>query len=100
MNLESWRIGFFFFFFFLSFGMLFQTNAPEYDKLFLNKLILGLGIKTFLLLTERKFEVELLLESFILNNSVRYAGAILFEILYIIILWLSVKIHSQKMTTF
>ena len=25
--------------FFISSGMLFQTNAPEYDKLFLNKLI-------------------------------------------------------------
>ena len=40
--------------------MLFQTNAPEYDKLFLNKLILGLGIRKCLLLTDRKFKVELL----------------------------------------
>ena len=34
--------------------MLFQTNAPEYDKLFFNKLILGFGIKKNLLLTDRK----------------------------------------------
>ena len=50
--------------------MLFQTNAPEYDKLFLNKLILGLGIRNFLLLTDRKFKVELLFDSLVLNKSV------------------------------
>ena len=43
---------------FISSGMLFQTNASRYDKLFLNTLILGLGIRTFLLLTNRKFKVE------------------------------------------
>ena len=37
--------------------MLFQITAPEYDKLFLNKLIFGLGIKKFLLATERKLDV-------------------------------------------
>ena len=63
--------------------MLFQTNAPEYDKLFLNKLILGLGIRKYLLLTDRKFKVELLFNSLILNKSVRYSGAILFDTLYI-----------------
>ena len=63
--------------------MLFQTNAPEYDKLFLNKLILGLGIRIFFLLTDRKFKVELLFDSLILNKSVRYSGAILFDTLYI-----------------
>ena len=52
--------------------MLFQTNAPEYDKLFLNNLILGLDIKRLLLFTERKFEVVFLLESLMLNNSVRF----------------------------
>ena len=56
--------------------MLFQTNAPEFDKLFLNKLILGLGIRKCLLLTDRKFEVELLFDYLILNKSVRYSGAI------------------------
>ena len=61
--------------------MLFQTNAPEYDKLFLNKLILGLGIRKCLLLTDRKFKVEF--DSLILNKSVRYSGAILFDTLYI-----------------
>ena len=39
--------------------MLFQTNAPEYDKLFLNKLILGLGIRKCLLLTDRKFKASI-----------------------------------------
>ena len=63
--------------------MLFQTNAPEYDKLFLNKLILGLGIRKCLLLTDRKFKVELLFDSLILNKSVRYSGVILFDTLYI-----------------
>ena len=63
--------------------MLFQTNAPEYDKLFLKKLILGLGIRKCLLLTDRKFKVELLFDSFILNKSVRYSGAILFDTPYI-----------------
>ena len=62
--------------------MLFQTNAPEYDKLFLNKLILGLGIRKCLLLTDRKCKVELLFDS-LLNESVRYSGAILFDTLYI-----------------
>ena len=61
--------------------MLFQTNAP--NKLFLNKLILGLGIRKCLLLTDRKFKVELLFDSLILNESVRYSGAILFGTLYI-----------------
>ena len=37
--------------------MLFQITAPEYDKLFLNRLIFGLGIKKFLLVTENKLEV-------------------------------------------
>ena len=68
---------------FISSGMLFQTNKPENDKLFLNKLILGLGIRKCSLLTGRKLKVELLLDSFILNKSVRYTGAILFETLYI-----------------
>ena len=63
--------------------MLFQTNAPEYDKLFLNKLILGLGIRKCLLFTDRKFKVELLFDSLILNKSVRYSGAIFFDTLYI-----------------
>ena len=62
--------------------MLFQTNAPEYDKLFLNKLILGLGIRKCLLLTDRKFKVELLFDSLILNKSVRYSGAISDQCLY------------------
>ena len=78
--------------------MLFQTNAPEYDKLFLNKLILGLGIRKCLLLTDRKFKVELLFDSLILNKSVRYSGATLFDTLYTLLL-LSVETHSQKMTT-
>ena len=43
--------------------MLFQSNAPEYDKLFLNKLILGLCIRKCLLLNDRKFKVELLFDS-------------------------------------
>ena len=63
--------------------MLFQTNATEYDKLFLNKLILDLGIRKCLLLTDRKSKVELLFDSLILNRYVRYQSAILFEILYI-----------------
>ena len=42
MNLESWH--------FISSRILFQTNAPEYDKLFLKKVISDLGIKKFLLL--------------------------------------------------
>ena len=37
--------------------MLFKITAPEYDKLFLNILIFGLGIKKFLLATERKLDV-------------------------------------------
>ena len=50
--------------------MLFQTNAPEYDKLFLNKLILGVGTRKCVLHTDRKFMVELLFDSLILNKSV------------------------------
>ena len=68
---------------FISTGMLFRTNAPEYDKLFLNKLILGLCIRKCLFFTDRKFKVELLFDSLILNKSVRYSGAKLFETLYI-----------------
>ena len=68
--------------------MLCQTYAPEYDKLFLNKLILGFGIRKCLLLTDRKFKVELLFDSLILNQSVRYLGAILFETLYITVCFL------------
>ena len=63
--------------------MLFQTNAPEYNKLFLNKLVLGFGIRKCLLLTDRKFKVELMFDSLTLNQSVRYLGVILFETLYI-----------------
>ena len=48
--------------------MLFQTNASEYDKIFLNKLILGMGIRKCLLLTDRKFKVESLFDSLILNK--------------------------------
>ena len=79
---------------FISGGMLFQTNASEYDKLFLNKLILGLGFRKCLLLTDRKLRVELLFDSLILNKSVRYSGAILFETLYITLTLLSVETHS------
>ena len=43
--------------FFISNGMLFQMIAPEYVKLFLNKLSFGLGTKKFLLATERKLEI-------------------------------------------
>ena len=79
--------------------MLFQTIAPEFDKLFLNKLILGLGIRKCLLLTDRKFTVVLLFDSLILNKSVRYSGAIGdYSKLYILLL-LSVETHPQKMTT-
>ena len=63
--------------------MLFQTNAPEYDKLILNKVILGLGIRNYLLLTYRKFKVELMFDSLNLDKSVRHSDAILFETLYI-----------------
>ena len=52
--------------------MLFQTNAPEYDKPFLNKLFSDFGIRKCLLLTGRKFKVELLFDSLI--KSVRYSG--------------------------
>ena len=37
--------------------MLFQMIAPEYDRLFLNKFSFGLGIKKFLLVTDRKLEI-------------------------------------------
>ena len=77
--------------------MLFQTNAPEYDKLFLNKLILGLGIRKCLSLTDRKFKVELLFDSLILNNQ-SDIQALYYSTLYTLLL-LSVETHSQKMIT-
>ena len=64
--------------------MLFQITAPEYDKLFLNKLMFGLGFKKFLLATERKLDVVSSDIFLIWNKSIKYEGAILLAILYII----------------
>ena len=60
--------------FFIYIGMLFQTVAPEYEKLFLNKLILGLGIMKFPLDVDLKFSCEsfkLLPLPLIRNKSVK-----------------------------
>ena len=46
--------------FFTHNGMLFQTRAPLEEKLFLNKLILGLSIRKFLLDIDRNFNRVLL----------------------------------------
>ena len=64
--------------------MLFQIIAPEFDKLFLNRLIFGLGIKKFLLATERTLDVVSSDIFLTLNKSIKYEGAILLVILYII----------------
>ena len=64
--------------------MLFQITAPEHDKQFLNRLIFGLGIMKFLLATERKRDVVSSDIFLIWNKSIKYEGAILLAILYII----------------
>ena len=63
--------------FFISNGMLFQMIAPEYVKLFLNKLSFGFGTKKFLLATERKLEIVSSDTFLIWNKLIRYDGAIL-----------------------
>ena len=68
----------------MSNGMLFQMIAPEYDKLFLNEFSFGLGIKKFLLVTDRKLEIVSSEEFLICNKLIRYDGAMLLAILYII----------------
>ena len=65
--------------------MLFQITAPEYDKLNLNRLLFGLGIKNFLLVTERKLDVVSSDIFLIWNKSIKYEGAILLAILYFIL---------------
>ena len=42
--------------FLISVGIQFQTIAPEYDRVFLNNPILGFGIKTFRLATDRRLD--------------------------------------------
>ena len=56
--------------FLISTGILFQIKAPEYDKLFLNMFNLGFGVLKFVLESERKVIVSLLLLSLIWNISV------------------------------
>ena len=52
---------------FISSEMLFQTNVHEYDKRFLNKLILGLIIRKFQLITDCIFKVV-----FVQNSQFKY----------------------------
>ena len=59
--------------------MLFHITASEYDKLY--TLIFGLGIKNFLLPTERKLDVVSSDVFLIWNKSIKYEGAILLAIL-------------------
>ena len=72
--------------FLISSGILFYIIVTEYEILFLNRLMFGFGIIKFLLDTDRKLEVVLLALVFrIWNKSIRYFGAILFAVLYIVL---------------
>lgn len=85
---------------FISNGMLFQITAHEYDKLFLNRLIFVLDIKKLLLATERKLDVVSSDIFLIWNKSIKYEGAILLAILYIIFALFKNTKHSALICKF